>query len=150
MRSGDHCLGPSSTLLREKKYFPIKEPEVWKTSGLEKKSENQKQRNLKKKENTETAHFWPPDTLDKGRIWTGVHFLTGPSKKISVSSQNRKFEKFTLAPNTETSNMSLLKKFSKSTQDLREKKKWKMSTFKPKRKEQDYIFLFFYVFGPKF
>jgi len=39
-----------------------------------------------------------------------------------------------VAPNTETSNMSLLKKFSKSTQDLREKKKWKMSTFKPKRK----------------
>ena len=125
-----------------KKYFPKKEPEVNLAENhlARKKSENQKQRNLKKKENTETAHFWPPDTLDKGRIWTGVHFLTGPSKKISVSSQNRKFEKFTLAPNTETSNMSLLKKFSKSTQDLREKKKWKMSTFKPKRKEQDYIF----------
>ena len=41
--------------------------------------------------------------------------------------------------------MSLLKKFSKSTQDLREKKKWKMSTFKPKRKEKDYFFIF-YVF----
>ena len=72
--------------------------------------------------------------MDRCPVWTGA------TKKISVSNQNRKFEKFTLAPNTESSNMSLLKKFSKSTQDLREKKKWKMSTFKPKRKEQDYIF----------
>ena len=31
--------------------------------------------------------------------------------------------------------MSLLKKFSKSTQDLREKKKWRISTLKPRKKE---------------
>ena len=30
--------------------------------------------------------------------------------------------------------MSLLKKFSKSTQDLREKKKWRISTLKPRKK----------------
>lgn len=32
--------------------------------------------------------------------------------------------------------MSLLKKFSKSTQDLREKKKWRISTLKPRKKRE--------------
>lgn len=32
--------------------------------------------------------------------------------------------------------MSLLKKFSKSTQDLREKKKWRLSTLKPRKKRE--------------
>jgi len=32
--------------------------------------------------------------------------------------------------------MSLLKRFSKSTQDLREKKKWRLSTLKPRKKRE--------------